>query len=242
MKKASGACSCGFKHMQRLLILWCSLGEDKIQVRSCCPSSHTPLPFCGWAQLCRVTGSDVQMALEIQLLLCCALQGDKSTLCRFHMVASWDFGIGFPPPPSIKWIKWDKMKFTRKKNKTKQQKYSMKTLNFNQLHLCRLNTGSSRGLSRLLRALSAVCKLTFTREDSLGIVHTNHSTEGCAAVKGTGAYNHILWKIPSWASNIGEILQAIGWKVWDDQLCWQHPVKMHEEQNDSFLLNVSATV
>lgn len=134
----------------------------------------------------------------------------------------------------------DKMKFTRKKQ---QQKYSTKTLNFNQLHRCRLHTGSSRGLSWSLRALSAVCKLTFTREDSLGTMHTNHSTEGYAAVKGTGAYNHFLWKNSLlgkwyWGDFTSYWMEGVGWSA----LCWQHPVKMHEEQSDTFLLNVSATV
>lgn len=112
----------------------------------------------------------------------------------------------------------DKIKFTRKKKR--KEKYSMKTLNFNQLHHCRLHMGGSHGLSQPLCALSAVCELTFTREDSLGIVHTNHGTEGCAAVKGTGAYNHMLWKVPSWASNTGVDAAGNSTSYWMEGVRW----------------------
>lgn len=99
----------------------------------------------------------------------------------------------------------------------------MATLDFNQLHHCRVHMRRSRGLSRSLRALPAVHELTFTREDSLGIVHTNHVTQGCAAVKGTGTYHRAPWKIAFWAGMTGwiqqEILPAAGWKVCTRQLC-----------------------
>lgn len=62
----------------------------------------------------------------------------------------------------------------------------MSTLGFNQLHHCRAHMRRSRGLLRSLRALPAVHELTFTREDSLGIVHTNHVT---------GAV--LLWRAPA---------------------------------------------
>lgn len=54
----------------------------------------------------------------------------------------------------------------------------MATLGFNQLHHCRAHM-RSHGLSRSLRALSAVRELTFTRADSPGIVQTNHSGLCC---------------------------------------------------------------
>lgn len=55
----------------------------------------------------------------------------------------------------------------------------MAALGFNKLHHCRVHMRRSHGLSRLLHALAAVHELTFTRADSLGIVHTNHSGLCC---------------------------------------------------------------
>lgn len=64
-------------------------------------------------------------------------------------------------------------------NKNKSKPFFMATLGFNQLHHCRAHTRRSHGLSQSLCALAAVCELTFTRADSLGIVHSNHSGLYC---------------------------------------------------------------
>lgn len=110
----------------------------------------------------------------------------------------------------------DKRKIIKKKKIIQNQPKTslMKTLDFNQLQHCRVHMRSSHGLSRSLHALRAVHELTFTREGSLGIVHTNHITEVCTAVKGTGTYHCVAWKIPFWAYNTGVDATGVFTSCW----------------------------